>query len=318
MDPNVAAFFSDEPLVDAPSYPPALVVPDYTHQPGGYTHEPHHDHRWIYHNLTAVRLNPLGLTNRFRTGYRGQLSHRPEQVFNDSYASVQLDTEITPAFGYVGGRFEVQPAAILNFWASYGMIGSFGTFSTTRSFPDAQQDYSDDTLKASRDQDYSSLGHKAVVSGLFQVGIGGLAMRNNIKGTFMSMDLHDGDRVFYDASLDVLVPNSGWVITNDADLLILTDFDLIVGVRHTFTAALYRQDQLAGADNANTPHHRVGPAIIYSFFDDGIGSDWNKPSLVLLAQWWMKHRYRTGDQPALPYIVLGFSQQGDFMLSDKE
>jgi hypothetical protein len=132
------------------------------------------------------------------------------------------------------------------------------------------------------------------------------------------MDLNGEDRVFWDATLDLLFPDAGWVVTNDADLLFITDIDLIVGLRYTLTHAIYREEHLAGAKNINTPHHRVGPALIYTFFDDGPGTLWNKPSLILLTQWWLQHRYRTDDKPALPYIVLAFQQEGDFMVSDKK
>jgi len=297
-----------------------FVMPDFDRpQPTGIERLEHHDHRWMWHNLTAIRVNPLGVTNRFRTGYQMQLSHRNEAIFEESYASAQLDTEITPAFGYVGGRLEVQPVKLFNFWGSYGVVGSFGSFSHTRSFASALDHHPDDLLSDTRDQDYSSVGHKAVLSGMFQIGIGGLAMRDNFKGHWRKQDLAEGDNVFWDASLDVLYPNDGWVITNDADLLAITDWDLIIGLRYTFTHAIYRHSHLGpGARNINTPHHRVGPALIYTFFDDGPGTMWNKPTLVLLTQWWAGHRYRTGDKPMLPYIVLAFVQQGDFMISELE
>lgn len=299
-------------------YEPPFVKADFSKpQPEGYVHEPAHDHRWFFHNLTGVRVNPLGLTNRIRTGYKMQLSHRPEAIFKESFATIELDTEITPAFGYVGGRMEIQPAKIFNFWASYGMMGTFGSFSYTRSFPNAQADYRDTRLEDSRDQDYTSLGHRASVSGMFQFGLGGVAMRDNVQGHYHSQDLKDGDKVFWDATLDVLIPNSGWTVTNDADLLVMTEFDLIVGVRYTMTHAVYRDEHLDGK-NVNTPTHRVGPALIYQFFDDGEGTQWNKPTLVLLAQWWAKHRFRTDEAPALPYLVLAFVQQGDLMISEKK
>ncbi len=304
-------------------YEPPFVKADFSRpQHPGFTHEPAHDHRWFFHNLTAVRVNPLGLTNRFRTGYKMQLSHRPEAIFKESYATIELDTELTPAFGYAGARMEIQPAKIFNFWASYGVIGSFGTFSHTRSFPNSRAQYDDDLLDATEDQDYATLGHRATVSGMFQFGLGGVAMRNNVKGHFQGMDLKEGDTTFYDAALDILMPNSGWVVTNDADLLVLTEFNLIVGVRYTVTAPIYRAEHLAVTNvtqkDENGPTHRVGPAFIYEFFDDGEGAAWNKPSIVLLAQWWAKHRYRTGTAPALPYLVLAFVQHGDWMMSDKK
>jgi hypothetical protein len=308
---------------DGPGYQPPFVVADFSKpQPAGYVREPAHDHRWFFHNLTAVRVNPLGLTNRFRTGYKMQLSHRPEAIFKESYATIELDTEITPAFGYAGARMEIQPAKIFNFWASYGVVGSFGTFSYTRSFPNTRVQYNDDYLEDTRDQDYSTIGHKAILSGMFQFGLGGVAMRNNVKGHFQGFDLEGDDVTWYDPTLDVLMPNQGWVITNDADLLVITEFDLIIGLRYTVTHAIYRDEHLARTNvtqmNENTPTHRVGPALIYEFFDDGPGTMWNKPSLVLLTQWWAKHRYRTSENPALPYVVLAFVQQGDLMISDKE
>ena len=298
--------------------PLPVIKADLSKNPPGYTREPHHVHRWVFHNLTAARVNPLGLTNRFRTGYQMQLSHRPETIFMKSHAAVLLDTEITPAYGVVGGRFELQPAALLNVYASYGMMGTFSTFSNTRSFPTAEAEYSDDALGDSRDEDYATLGHRATLSALFQFGLGGVALRNNIKGHFFSMDLEGDDRVFYDTTLDVLIPNSGWVLTNDADLLVITELDLIIGMRWTYTHALYSSSHLAGEDNPNSPHHRLGPALIYNFFDEDPGPTWTKVSALLLSQWWFDHRYRTTESPSLPYLVLGLVQQGDFLISDKE
>ncbi|MBW2455656.1 MAG: hypothetical protein JRI68_14150 [Deltaproteobacteria bacterium] len=299
--------------------PPPMVMPDFDQpQLEGIHREPHHDHRWMYHNLTAVRVNPLGLVNRFRTGYRMQLSHRPEPAFYDSFASLQLDTEITPAYGIVGGRVEVQPIALVNIWASYGLVGTFNSFGNTHSLASAQEEYDDDTMGDTKDQDYSTTGQKAMLSGLFQVAIGGVAVRNNVKATWMNMDLRDNHQVFWDATLDVMVPDSGWVITNDADLLFLTDFDLKLGIRHTLTHAIYRSEHRADQPNINTPTHRIGPAFLYTFFEDDIGSMWNKPTVLVLAQWWAQHRYRTTQSPALPYLVIGFIQQGDFFTSPKQ
>ena len=41
---------------------------------------------------------------------------------------------------------------------------------------------------------------------------------------------------------------------------------------------------------------------------------WYNPTAILLVQWWAQHRWRTGEDvhPAMPYIVLGFSFEGDF------
>ncbi|MEZ4438949.1 MAG: hypothetical protein R3B72_07660 [Polyangiaceae bacterium] len=63
--------------------------------------------------------------------------------------------------------------------------------------------------------------------------------------------------------------------------------------------------------------------MLYKFFEDDPPSMWNAPTVGLLAQWWLQHRYRTGQPPAggledrsvsqaLPYILLLFIQKGDF------
>ena len=83
----------------------------------------------------------------------------------------------------------------------------------------------DEFLADTRDQDYATVGHRAVVSGMFQFGLGGVAMRNNVKGHFQGFDLNDGDVTWWDPTLDILMPNAGWVITNDADLIDRTNQD---------------------------------------------------------------------------------------------
>ena len=74
-------------LSEAEDYVAPMVVPDMAKRSEdyGYTREPHEQYRWTYYNLTAARLNPLGLVNRFRTGLRIQLSDSTEKAYFDSY-----------------------------------------------------------------------------------------------------------------------------------------------------------------------------------------------------------------------------------------
>ena len=197
------------------------------------------------------------------------------------------------------------------------MFGTFSTFSYTRSFENAQADYDDDLLSNTRDQDYTSLGNRAILSGKFQFGLGGVIMRSQTQAWYFGIPLQGDDTVFYEASLDTLVPNKGWTITNDTDLLFWTDWDLIIGARYTVTSPLYRDEHNPGR-NINGPMHRVGPFFAYQFFDDGIGTGWNKPTILVLTQWWARHRYRTTQRPGVPYLVIAFKQEGDFFTSDKE
>lgn len=304
-------------LKDTEDYRAPMVVPDMEKQPPGITAEKLHRHRWFWKNLLGGRINALGLTNRFQTGYRAQLFDRPETAFNDTFIAPQLDTELSPAFGYVGARLDVQPVALLNFSASYGMIGYFGTFNHVRSFPNARAEYSDDFLNETEDQQYTALGNRARLSGTFQFGLGGVYVRSTTAAFYHGIPLENGDRVFYNQQLDILAPNKGWVLNNDADLVFRTDFDLFVGLRHTVTHAFYRPEQNPGQD-LNGPMHRVGPLFAYQFYEDPIGAGINKPTVIVLAQWWARHRYRTRQSPALPLIAIALRMEGDFYTSEKE
>ena len=77
----------------------------------------------------------------------------------------------------------------------------------------------------------------------------------------------------------------------------LFDFGLTVGARHTLTHAFYRQQHFRFGEpvsQPNGPTHRVGPAVLYTFFDRP-GAAFNKPTIIVLAQWWVRHRWRTGE-----------------------
>ena len=104
-----------------------------------------------------------------------------------------------------------------------------------------------------------------------------------------------------------------------SDLLYISDFGLICGVRNSIAHSIYTDDHfLSGEaqDTPNTPTVKVGPAVLY-VIDDNLDPAFNKPTLILLAQWYVKHHYRTGSDvsQALPQIVLGFKFEGDLITS---
>ena len=137
----------------------------------------------------------------------------------------------------------------------------------------------------------------------------------------MDYDLRDGDRTFYDIVFDVLVPDRGWFVVNDLDLLWVSDFGLTLGARWTLTHAFYEDRHFepgeARSQNPNTPHHRLGPFLAYTFWDDQGASKLDRPTALLIVNWWLEHRYRTGEDvsAALPYIALGFAISGDLLAS---
>ena len=57
--------------------------------------------------------------------------------------------------------------------------------------------------------------------------------------------------------------------------------------------------------------------LAYTFFDDP-DATFNRPTALLIANWWLAHRYRTGEEnsAALPYIVLGFRFEGELYRAD--
>ena len=61
----------------------------------------------------------------------------------------------------------------------------------------------------------------------------------------------------------------------------------------------------------------IGPLLAYTF-KDRPKKRFMRPTLYLLAQWWVKHRYRTGQEinQGLPLIVLGFSFNGELLKKD--
>ncbi|HET6583771.1 MAG TPA: hypothetical protein VFG69_09990 [Nannocystaceae bacterium] len=291
-------------------------------------------HRFVYKNLTALRYNPLGLVNEFSFGWRVQLVDRNTALFKDSYFALKAHTFLNPAFGRVGPMVELQPLAVLNLQFIYNAVGYFRTFDQLQSFQSPRADYSDTELSERTDQRYAGTGHYLTFSALLQGKVGRVAVRDNVKFYWADMGLARDpitkrqDTVYYDQTLDILHPDRGWVVTNDADVIYLFDFGLRLGARYTLTHAFYRDSMyLAGEStkNPNSPTHRVGPAILYSPPKWHIKAAkrtkvsrkrWYNPTAFLLVQWWAQHRWRTDADrdvsAAVPYVVLGFSFEGDF------
>ncbi len=276
-------------------------------------------HRWIYNFLLGGRYNPVGLSADFTTGYRYQLIDKDTALFRDSFLAAQVHTVVTPAYAAIGPKIQIQPAAILNLSATYDYMGFYGAFRSLLSFPSATDEWTDQRIDDLEEAgaNYGSTGHQVTLSAQLQAKVKGIAIRDNVKGFYYDFNLRNGDPVFYNQTIDMMVPNRGWAITNDLDLLYVFDFGLTLGARYSLTHAFYRPEHFAPdeeASNPNSPTHRLGPAIIYTFFKRP-DQRFDQPSLIVLAQWWAKHRYRTGQEisGAIPYFVLAFSFKGDLL-----
>jgi hypothetical protein len=251
-------------------------------------------------------------------------------LYKDNFGGAGLMMEATPAFVRIGPMIEVQPFSILRLWATYQVLGYFGSFNLMQSFASPNEEYSDSRIKDLGDlpskeegQNYPTAGTQFTAGANFQMKLGPIAARSALRLVRADYDLRDGDRVFYDQFYDVLVPNEGWFLSNDTDLLYVTDFGLVAGARHTVTHAFYGDRHFAPGEadlDLNPTMHRVGPFLAYTFSKDPAGTFFGNPTVLLIANWWLSHRYRTGEDVSvgLPYIVAGFMFTGDLWVSAKD
>ena len=138
--------------------------------------------------------------------------------------------------------------------------------------------------------------------------------------TRATVDLHAGDKVYYHISVDAMVPDAGWFMTNDTDLVWLTDFGWVFGIRTTVTHAFYDESHFLpdeSTDDPNMPTVRTGPLVAW-VIDDEMGTQFNKPTVLVIVNWWLTHRYRTGADVSqwIPYVVAGFRFEGDLWSGD--
>lgn len=267
------------------------------------------DRLW-YSNATYVRVNPLGLVNQYRLGWRRRLSTTDHLLLRDTYAFVGGTVTATPAWTRVGGYAEVLPLAVLRLFTEVTAVGYFGTFDQVLPFaPDDR--YSDQSIDARSAEAGPAAGTAITFGGTLRAAVGPVAVRSTAQVQRIDVGLAEG-AWFYEQLSDRLVADGGWVVLNDADILYVAE-KLRLGVRHSFSDTL---NAPAGTDAA-TAYHRVGPLFAYQLRDDPPGKGVNQPTLFALAQWWAQHPYRSGDeQPAgLPLIALGFAFNGDLATS---
>ncbi|TPV95680.1 MAG: hypothetical protein B7733_08650 [Myxococcales bacterium FL481] len=275
-------------------------------------------HRLVYENLLAARVAPAGLVDRFQIGYRRQLVQKPTPLWLDSQVSAKVDTSITPAYSAVGGNLEIQPLTVFRVGARYQWISYFGTFGNVMSYPSPLRDYDRDRRQARVDagENYVTSGHVVDLSALLQAKAGPMIVRNELVWRYFALDLQPGDRVYYEQYLDVLVPNRGSALLLDTDVLAEIGRRWLVGARYSMVAPLYRDRHFEEGEtvqNPNGPISRLGPAALFRVFERP-GARFDAPSLVVITQWHLRHRYRVGPSatthPAVPTVIGGFLFEG--------
>jgi hypothetical protein len=276
------------------------------------------EHRLVINSLFVARLNPLGLELQTRGGYQKKLYRHESALFRDNFVFVGTYPRISPATVKVGPVVELQPLSIFNLRLSAEFVGLFGTqgFLQSRASPNA--DYSDTLLEAGKDAGdyYAASGSRLAIEPFVQVKLGPIAVRNRFALEYWRMGLREQDTVWYEATLDTLVPGKGLTYANDLDVLFLGLPPLVLGARHSLVKPVYSSRQLVNGEAlaVNNGHHRLGLLAAYVFYDEGYTA-FNKPAVILNVAWYLRHRYRTGADVsrAMPYVVLGFAFQSDLL-----
>ena len=272
-------------------------------------------HRFVWENLTVLRANPLGALNVFQAAYRLQLWDSPERLFADTFLTVGPQVRIAPAFGHVGIRAEVQPLAVLNLFVQGDFVGAFGGSDFLQRFARADAAHDDATLKDLRSENETGTGYAVSFGARLQAQVWNIAARDQLSAFRQGMSLGDAPVLYYHPTFDVLQDNGGFVVTNDADLVYVTDFGLKLALRHTFTRAFHGVETRGADGEPSESTHRLGPAVAYTMFAAPPGEDFTEVTAALVTQWWLVHPYRTGQEQhaALPYVLLVLLQRGDFL-----
>ncbi|MEZ4381112.1 MAG: hypothetical protein R3A79_07175 [Nannocystaceae bacterium] len=294
-------------------------------------------HSFYYTNLTAVRLNPLGLENRFQVDYRWRIYDNTESVLKKgSFIGFGVEPLLNPAITRVSAVLTLQPLAVLQLRAAYGVMSFFGTFDYLQSYNTPTAEHYTAEYESTTDDRYAATGTQAQFAALLQAKVGPIAIRNNLQAFRTDINLRDNDGdgrkdpVFYYIRDDIMIRGHGWHLINDTDVLYLSKFGLTAGLRATVVKPFYKtEDYLTGEplDDPNGPTFRLGPLLGFTFFDRP-EKRFNKPTILVISQWWIKHRYRVsgspelstdgtvergsvGDSlPGMPTLVLGFAFQG--------
>ena len=269
----------------------------------------------FYRAGVAARGNPSGLFTNLAFLARHRLYASDSLALRDNYLAAGAIGMVSPALMRGGLGVEFQPLSILQLSASYEGVYFFGNFNFMQSYTTPNAVSSDRRMAelGQAGQTYATTGTLLTLAGLLQLKVGPVAVRSNVRAFHFNMRLREGDTVFYDPLLDVVAPNAGWNLSKDTDVLYVAG-KLALGLRYTLTHAYYRPEHYAAGDQdmgLNPTINRVGPFLAYTFHDRE-DFRFNAPTLVLVSQWFLSHRYRAGQEvnQGIPWIALAFQFKG--------
>lgn len=247
--------------------------------------------RLWYSNALFGRVNPLGLTLLHKVGIRQRLSTRDSLLFRDTYTFAGVNLMVTPAYTRFGLYAEAQVLSILRVFGQVEGVGYYGTFDQVITFdPDAR--WSDRAIDDRADDASTAFGWVLTAGVTLRAAVGPIAVRSTPQITRFDLGLNGA--WFYDQFWDRLAPDRGVMFLADTDLLYVGD-KLRLGTRYTVSETFGAP---SGTDAARA-QHRIGPLFAWQFADKKPGTKFNQPTLFVLAQWWLQHPYRAGnEQPA--------------------
>jgi hypothetical protein len=274
--------------------------------------------RLVLNSLFVTRLNPLGLELQTRGGYQALLYRDERPLFRDNFFFVGASPRLSPAGIRAGPVVELQPLSIFTLRLSAEYVGFFSTVGFLQSYASPNADASDTARNAGADAglNYAASGARFAIEPIAQMKVGPIVVRNRFALEHWRMGLREEDRVWYDPTLDTLVPGRGFTYANDLDVLFTGLPPLVVGARHSLVKPLYSSRQLAAGEplTVDNSHHRLGLLAAYVFYDEGYTA-FNKPAVLFNIAWYLQHRFRTGADVnrAMPYLLLGFAFQSDLL-----
>jgi hypothetical protein len=270
---------------------------------------------WRWSNTAYAQLDPRGLFDDLRLTFRASFSDTPSSLTGSIDAFVGVGLGPASLRSTVG--FEVRPFGPLSFAVAYVPTYFPNLIGAARSYPSPHSEFDSGVFSSPRpgpSGDRALFSHQLVVSTSLLLKHDWLVGRIALQASRFWADLPEGDRVFYEPSYDVVVDAHGWAAKGDLDLGVQLGSCLVIGVRQSLVVAWYTDAAYPPGephDNPNTPIYRLGPAARWAFLDRRSGTEWG--SVFVLAQWYVAHRYRTGEavNGAIPLLGIGFTLEGD-------
>jgi hypothetical protein len=299
---------------------------------------PPKEDRFMFSDLTVFRLNPLGLETRARLGIQKRLYYSEKAITQNNFRFVGVYPKLNPVSAHLALGGEIQPASIFNLRASIEVQKYFGVLGYLQSFRTPTANYSDHHMKDLRGTEQTSLIYHASLQPLLQLKVGPVAIRSLFQFDYWRLNIRDNNTVAYEATFDTLLPDDGWTISADTDVLFVGRPGLAVGLRHSWVRPIYESkhfvdnndENIYGTDNS---HQRIGLFAAYTLRDTP-QTAFNKPTLILIASWYISHRWRTGTPDlsdpdisgetnkddfisrGVPYLLLGFAFESDIYPAD--